>query len=92
MFHLIRASFVQVLIPSLRAGKSRAVLSVASAKPFRASGDQSYCVFKKSEMTGPVHGIPILVKDQLDVAGLQTTLGITFLGRPYAELTLIKLG
>src|SRR5437763_1919710 len=31
--------------------------------------------FKKSGMTGPLHGIPILVKDEIDTAGMPTTLG-----------------
>ncbi len=31
--------------------------------------------FKKSGFVGPMHGIPVLVKDQADAAGLPTTLG-----------------
>jgi len=31
--------------------------------------------FKKSGLTGPLHGIPIIVKDQFDVRGMPTTLG-----------------
>jgi amidase len=31
--------------------------------------------FKKSGFVGPLHGIPILVKDQVDAAGMPTTLG-----------------
>jgi amidase len=30
---------------------------------------------KASSFTGPLHGIPVIVKDQLDVAGMPTTLG-----------------
>jgi amidase len=31
--------------------------------------------FKASGLTGPLHGIPIIVKDQADVKGMPTTLG-----------------
>jgi Asp-tRNA(Asn)/Glu-tRNA(Gln) amidotransferase A subunit family amidase len=31
--------------------------------------------FKKSGLVGPMHGIPILVKDEIDTAGMPTTLG-----------------
>jgi len=31
--------------------------------------------FKASGMVGPMHGIPVLVKDQVDAAGMPTTLG-----------------
>lgn len=31
--------------------------------------------FKKAGLVGPMHGIPILVKDEIDTAGMPTTLG-----------------
>lgn len=34
--------------------------------------DQAY---KTSGLTGPLHGIPVVLKDQIDAAGLPTTLG-----------------
>ena len=37
--------------------------------------DRLDAAFKKSGLTGPLHGIPILVKDQVDAAGMPTTLG-----------------
>src|SRR5690349_8610586 len=37
--------------------------------------DRLDAAFKKSGMTGPLHGIPILVKDEIDTAGMPTTLG-----------------
>jgi Asp-tRNA(Asn)/Glu-tRNA(Gln) amidotransferase A subunit family amidase len=37
--------------------------------------DKLDAAFKKYGMTGPLHGIPILVKDEIDTAGMPTTLG-----------------
>src|SRR5207253_8791136 len=37
--------------------------------------DKLDATFKKSGMAGPLHGIPILVKDEIDTAGMPTTLG-----------------
>jgi Asp-tRNA(Asn)/Glu-tRNA(Gln) amidotransferase A subunit family amidase len=40
-----------------------------------ADADKLDAAFARSGMVGPLHGIPILVKDQIDVAGMPTTLG-----------------
>src|SRR5438105_4524441 len=37
--------------------------------------DRLDAAFKKSGLTGPLHGIPVIVKDQFDVKGMPTTLG-----------------
>lgn len=37
--------------------------------------DRLDAAFKRSGMVGPLHGIPILVKDEIDAAGMPTTLG-----------------
>ena len=37
--------------------------------------DQLDAQFRKSGFVGPLHGIPILVKDEIDVVGMPTTLG-----------------
>ena len=37
--------------------------------------DKMDAAFKASGFVGPLHGIPILVKDQVDAAGMPTTLG-----------------
>ena len=37
--------------------------------------DRLDAAFRKSGLTGPLHGIPIVVKDQFDVQGMPTTLG-----------------
>src|SRR5690242_15366141 len=40
-----------------------------------AEADRLDAAFKKSGLTGPLHGIPILIKDEIDTAGMPTTLG-----------------
>jgi len=40
-----------------------------------AEADKLDAAFKKSGFVGPLHGIPVLVKDQVDAAGMPTTLG-----------------
>jgi amidase len=37
--------------------------------------DAMDAAYKKSGPVGPLHGIPVVLKDQMDVAGLPTTLG-----------------
>ena len=40
-----------------------------------AEADRLDAEFKKSGLSGPLHGIPVVVKDQADAAGMPTTLG-----------------
>jgi len=40
-----------------------------------AEADKLDAAYKKSGFVGPLHGIPVLVKDQVDAAGMPTTLG-----------------
>ena len=37
--------------------------------------DRLDAAFKARGFTGPMHGIPVLLKDQMDAAGMPTTLG-----------------
>jgi Asp-tRNA(Asn)/Glu-tRNA(Gln) amidotransferase A subunit family amidase len=37
--------------------------------------DKLDATYKRSGMAGPLHGIPVLVKDEIDTAGMPTTLG-----------------
>src|SRR5579862_9726674 len=37
--------------------------------------DKLDSAFKQSGMMGPLHGIPVLVKDEIDTVGMPTTLG-----------------
>jgi len=39
------------------------------------TADKLDAAFKKGGLTGRLHGIPLLLKDQIDVAGMPTTLG-----------------
>ena len=41
--------------------------------------------FKQSGFVGPLHGIPILIKDQVDAAGFPTTLGSILMKDYYPE-------
>ncbi|MBI4461248.1 MAG: amidase, partial [Acidobacteria bacterium] len=41
--------------------------------------DRLDAAFKSSGFVGPLHGIPVLIKDQVDTAGMPTTLGSTVL-------------
>jgi len=40
-----------------------------------ADAEQLDAAYKKSGPTGPLHGIPVVLKDQMDAAGVPTTLG-----------------
>lgn len=37
--------------------------------------DQLDAAFKTSGFTGPLHGVPVIIKDQMDAKGMPTTLG-----------------
>src|SRR3990172_10607597 len=41
--------------------------------------------FKTSGFVGPLHGIPIIIKDQIDTKGMPTTLGSVLLKDYYPE-------
>jgi amidase len=45
-----------------------------NAKALEAA-DRLDTAFKAAGFVGPLHGIPVVVKDQADVAGMPTTLG-----------------
>jgi amidase len=56
--------------------KGPTINSVISLNPqAMAEADRLDAAYKASGFTGPLHGIPILVKDEIDAAGMATTLG-----------------
>jgi Asp-tRNA(Asn)/Glu-tRNA(Gln) amidotransferase A subunit family amidase len=67
--------------------------SVISLNP-RAieDADRLDAAYKAAGLTGPLHGVPVLVKDQIDVIGLPTTLGsVLFKGyQPRREGYVVK--
>jgi len=53
-----------------------AINSVISLNPKALEeADRLDAAFKASGFVGPLHGIPVIMKDQADIAGLPTTLG-----------------
>jgi Asp-tRNA(Asn)/Glu-tRNA(Gln) amidotransferase A subunit family amidase len=56
--------------------KGPAINAIISLNP-RAleEADSLDAAFRKSGLVGPLHGIPVVVKDQADAAGMPTTLG-----------------
>ena len=56
--------------------KGPTINSVISLNPqAMAEADKLDAAYKASGFTGPLHGIPVLVKDEIDAAGMATTLG-----------------
>ncbi len=56
--------------------KGPAINSVISINPAALKeADRLDAAFKKGGLSGPLHGIPVLVKDEVDAAGMATTLG-----------------
>src|SRR5207247_2358575 len=56
--------------------KGPAINSIITINPKALDeADRLDAAFKRSGLTGPLHGIPVIVKDQFDVKGMPTTLG-----------------
>ncbi len=56
--------------------KGPAINSIITINPKALDeADRLDAAFKRSGFTGPLHGIPVIVKDQFDVKGMPTTLG-----------------
>ncbi len=75
---LTARALVQMYIDRIEAldKKGPAINSVISLNPAALKeAERLDTAFKKSGLTGPLHGIPILVKDEVDAAGMATTLG-----------------
>src|SRR5437870_5127508 len=53
-----------------------AINAIISLNPHALEdADKLDAAYRTSGFVGPLHGIPVLVKDEIDVAGLPTTLG-----------------
>jgi aspartyl-tRNA(Asn)/glutamyl-tRNA(Gln) amidotransferase subunit A len=66
----------------------RPSMNIASARDRDATlrdADASAARWARGEPLGPLDGVPFLVKDEFDVAGLPTTLGVRCLPQPVAE-------
>jgi amidase len=60
--------------------KGPAINAVISLNPDAlAEADRLDAAYKSGGLSGPLHGIPILLKDQMDAAGMPTTLGTVLL-------------
>src|SRR5436309_7959397 len=66
--------------------KGPAINSVITTNPKALEeADRLDAAFKRSGLTGPLHGIPVIVKDQFDVKGMPTTLGSILLKDYYPD-------
>src|SRR5437870_6478715 len=54
--------------------------------------DKLDAAFKQSGFVGPLHGIPIIIKDQVDAAGFPTTLGSILMKDYYPERDAFAIG
>src|SRR2546427_8647867 len=54
--------------------------------------DKLDAAFKQSGFVGPLHGIPIIIKDQVDAAGFPTTLGSILMKNYYPERDAFAIG
>lgn len=51
----------------------------------RARAEEADAALRRGEISGPLHGVPMTVKDGLDVAGMRTTVGTPVLDRVPTE-------
>ena len=75
---LTARQLVQIYLDRIAAydKKGPAINSIISLNPKALEeADRLDAAFKTSGFVGPLHGIPVIMKDQADIAGLPTTLG-----------------
>ncbi len=60
-------------------------VTVVLAEPALAAADRTDEASARGELTGPLHGVPCTVKENIDVAGTATTNGSPALAEAYAE-------
>ena len=61
------------LLPTTRTARINSIITLNPHALEEA--DKLDAAFKRSGFVGPLHGIPVLVKDEIDAAGMPTTLG-----------------
>lgn len=66
---LVAASLARIEATNQAGPRLRAVISVSDAAQVQAAG------LDAEPGAGPLHGLPVLIKDNVDVAGLPTTVG-----------------
>lgn len=79
---------VQMYLDRIEAFDKRgpAINAIISINPQAlAEAERLDASFKTSGLTGPLHGIPIIVKDQCDAAGMPTTLGSVLFKNYYPD-------
>jgi Asp-tRNA(Asn)/Glu-tRNA(Gln) amidotransferase A subunit family amidase len=75
---LTARQLVQIYLDRITAydKKGPSINAVISLNPAAlGEADQLDAAFRKTGFAGPLHGIPLLIKDQADIKGLPTTLG-----------------
>jgi Asp-tRNA(Asn)/Glu-tRNA(Gln) amidotransferase A subunit family amidase len=75
---LIARQLVQMYLDRIAAydKKGPAINAIISLNPAALDeADRLDAVFKKTGFVGPLHGIPMIMKDQADIKGMPTTLG-----------------
>jgi amidase len=75
---LTARQLVQGYLDRISAYDSRGptINSIISVNPNAlAEADSLDATYRRSGLVGPLHGIPVLVKDEIDTAGMPTTLG-----------------
>src|SRR5437870_5768352 len=92
---LTARQLVQIYLDRIEAydQKGPAINSIITLnKKALEEADKLDAAFKQSGFVGPLHGIPIIIKDQVDAAGFPTTLGSILMKDYYPERDAFAIG